>query len=195
MIHASDVNAVGFSGLLKATAIEPCWMPADGHPLPLEELDRLLVRGRAVELLRTRNLVTEMGRSIFSRLFGFAVNAPSVSNATGSHTVGVTAIEDLRPTTMKFGDIASPTAPSSGNLDLEGPVVYETTILLTSYSNYSTVAFSGVIPAGVLAGALLTEEGVFVANGEMFARTTFSHVVPVGKAVQYDHAFNVKVGT
>jgi hypothetical protein len=154
------------------------------------ELARLVARGLAREVVRKRNLVTSLGLSAVSRLIGFGLSLPDVTN--GVDVFPVADIDDLRITSMQFGNANNPTAPAAGNFQLFDPTIMTTVTPTVLYPGNAQVRWRGVIPAVGFTGQGVTEEGLFTANGALFARTTFAPSVMLpAQAKQFDHDFTI----
>lgn len=173
-------------GRLTITTLPPRVRPADP-----DEMAWLLERGHARVSGVYRNKLVDLGLSAISRLIGFGLNTPNVTN--GVDSIGVVDINDLQISEMRFGNLDSPTAPAAGDNSLE-----DTTLLYTdssptvTYPGNATVRWSGIIPATGYTGEQVTEEGLFLSNGALFARTTFAaEIMLPAQAKQMDHSFTV----
>lgn len=155
-----------------------------------DELADLIARGLAREVVRTKNKVVDLGLSGMSRLIGFGLALPQVTNGTQSYNV--TDVDDLRITQMSFGNANNPTAPAAADFQLFDPTTMTTVTPTVLYPGNFQVRWRGVIPAVGFTGQGVTEEALFMANGAMFARTTFaSSVMLPAQAKQFDHTFTI----
>jgi hypothetical protein len=151
-----------------------------------DELADLVARGLAREVVRTKNKVVSLGLSAVSRLIGFGLALPDVTN--GTQTYPVADVDDLRITAMKFGNASNPTAPAAADFQLFDPTIMHTVTPTVAYPGNAQVRWRGVIPAVGFTGQGVTEEGLFISNGALFARTTFAASVMLpGQAKQFDH--------
>ena len=165
-------------------------LPPRAAPAPPDELAWLVEKGRARTSQVVRNKVVDLGLSGMSRLIGFGLNTPDVTN--GVQTFGVVDINDLLISAMTFGDLNAPTAPTAADFELEDPTTLTSVTPVASYPGDAVVRWQGVIPANTLTGEQVTEECLFMANGALFARTTFAaEVILAGMAKQFDHDFTI----
>lgn len=176
-------------GRLRVSRIAASSMPTDGRPLSDAELRRLVLRGRADEF-ETSNLVVDLGLSAISRMIGFGLGAPNVTN--GTDTVGVSDYTDLQITEMRLGNLNNPTAPTAADNDMEDPILLTTITPTVTYPGNAQVRWSGTLPANAFTGDQVTEEGLFLENGALFARTTFApQAIVSGSGLQFDHTFTL----
>lgn len=169
------------------TIIELPPRPAPADP---EELRWLLDRGAARVVCSTKNKIVDLGLSAISRLIGFGLALPDVDNGVNSYAVA--DVNDLRITTMSFGNASNPTAPAALDNALFDGTPLTSVTPSASYPGLATVRWQGVIPAVGFTGQQITEEALFLANGAMFARTTFAtQVMLPAMAKQFNHDFTI----
>lgn len=184
------MDGITLKGTLQITriqrrAFEPLRVQRPFDPVTLQGLRfaQVAVLSQTVE-----NMVVNLGLSAISRLVGFGLAAPDVTN--GTDTFGVTDIDSLKIDTMKFGNLNSPTAPTAADNDLEDSTPLTSVTPTASYPGNYTIRWSGLIPADTFVGDQVTEEALFLENDALFARTTFSpEAIVSGFAVQFDHDF------
>lgn len=165
---------IGIQGIL--TVIE--------HNLPqqvdIDSVSNLRALGLVRSVRHYQNLVVNQGLEIIAALVGGGYGNPVVGSTTYNPDT-VATVSGVSPVgamvaEMKLGSDPSPTDPSNGDLALSGPTVYAARAdlaaprLLTTYANGDEVRFSTYLPAGFLAGTEITEEGLFTADGDLFAR-------------------------
>lgn len=155
-------------------------------PLCAAELADRVRRGHAVRTQVAYNKVTNLGCSVIRALVGNGTGFPDVTN--GVQTYGVSAIADLAIAEMRFGNSVSPAAPSALNYQLVDTTPLHVAYPTVSYPAENQVQWSGLVPANTYTGSQVTEEGLFVTNGALFARTTFTpETLVLGFGVQFDH--------
>lgn len=187
-------EGIGVQGRLTITRVASAAACRLRRPLTSSQMAWLLDRGLADRRQRIENLIVDLGLSVISRLIGFALNNPVVSNGVDSYPL--TSLDDLQITTMQLGDLATPTAPAAGDNSLEdSPAAYSPSPLVTTYSDAYTVMISGLVPMGDANGTTFTEEALLTSVGALLARTTFlpEPKVPT-HAIQFDHEFTVQGG-
>lgn len=159
-------------------------------PLEVEILDSLSREGEAYRVGPYRNKVVDLGRSLIRALIGNGASMPAITNGVQSYPT--VTIADLAITEMRFGNLNSPTAPSSADYQMQDLTLLHTATPTVAYPGNFSVRWRGLIPANTYVGQQVTEEGLFAANGALFARTTFSpQAIVVGFAVQMDHTISV----
>jgi hypothetical protein len=160
------------------------------QPLDRDILDSLSREGEALLAGTYRNKVVDLGRSIIRALIGNGAGLPSVTNGVQSY--GTTTIADLAITQMRFGNLTGPTAPASGDYQLQDLTLLHTATPTVAYPGNFSVRWRGLIPANTYTGQQVTEEGLFASSGALFARTTFApQAIVLGFAVQFDHSFSI----
>jgi hypothetical protein len=154
------------------------------HAAPLvgEDLDRALRDGSARITLCQRNLITDIGLSVFSRMIGNNAGGPLVGGS------GFDALSDITVGKMELGVTVNPSAPAAGDTTGVGTLAF-TPPLTVTYPDAFTTKFSGVLPTGEGNGQTFTEEALKLRNGKVFAKKTFSKAKTSSFAVQFDHAF------
>ena len=187
------IHDVGFGlvGRVRATLILPEDLgPDPATPIHPDVVSHLVRRGRATVLLDEEdNLVVDVGLSAVARMLGHGENFPTVGGFP------VNDVTDLRISTMKLGNDPTPAAPAVGDTDISvSPATHTISFVSFFYPDTVTTTAAGVVGVGEsdLDGVGITEEGLFLANGALVARATFSAVVKVPThAVQFEHSIQV----
>jgi len=184
------MDGITLKGTLRITRVRSDVLDEYGRGGPIDPVTLQGLRFAGVAELRQTisNMVVDLGLSAISRLVGFGLAAPDVTN--GTDTFGVTDVNSLKVDTMKFGNLNSPTAPAAADNDLEDPTPLTSVTPTVAYPGNYTVRWSGLIAAGLFTGDQVTEEALFIENDALFARTTFSpEAIVAGFGVQFDHDF------
>jgi len=152
--------------------------------LPPDVVDALVRAGKCHVSCIHENLVVDTGLEIIRAMLGSGLGFPT----TGAF--GVQAQADLLVSSMKFGSALAPAAPANGDTDISVTPIYSTTAVSVFYPTASSITIVGVIPQAqtALDGVGISEEGMFVSNGAMLARVTFSPEVKLPThALQFEH--------
>lgn len=160
------------------------------EPLSEQSIQTCLKEGIAEVAWEGSNLVTDLGLSAISRLVGFGLSTPQVTN--GTDNFAVSDVNDLEINDMQFGNLNAPTAPTAADNALEDISALTNVTPTVTYPGNAQVRWSGTIPANQFNGDQVTEEALFLSNGALFARTTFpAEAIVPGFGVQFDHSFSL----
>lgn len=148
--------------------------------LEIFEEDRLL--------LRTDNMVVNLGLSICSRIIGNGVGSPLVGG------VGFSALSDIAVTRMVLSNRSSPPAPSPTDTAATLGTLLPARPLTVLYPDDYTIQFVTTIPIGdtdynnkdIREEALLTS----AVHNHLFARTTFAAIRKKEPALTFRHTFS-----
>lgn len=192
-----DGMYIGVKGRVRITRL-----PWDARaPLGPQDLDELIAGRLAQVALETDNLVTAIGLQTLAAM---------LAGGWGNPTVGATAytpsnIHDPTPPIsgayaggLRVTAFPSPglLPPTAGDTALQGTAIFTRTVdgappLVVTYPFAGRVVFSALVPQLDFNGTTFTEEGLFSADGQLIARTTFSEVKTNAYALQLDHMLTV----
>ena len=158
------------------------------HFLLGAELADALESCEAVLDIVSRNLVVNIGTSVFSRLLGGGAGSPQVYHP--SAPFGFSELADLSVASMMLGNTVSPHAPDPD--DTTGPSTPIFTPNLTvTYPTWYSVRFSGLVPQPEFDGTIFTEEALLLRNGALFAKTRFQRQKTAAFGLQFDHEITI----
>lgn len=141
--------------------------------------DYLKIKGKVVVrelpsgiiVSETNNLVVEYGiRAIFAMLGG-----GRASMQIGD--VFITSMDDLIINRIRVGNVIDPDSAASTDVDLQSSTFYNIDSTVVEYDLVSpaqSVQISGVIPLGQMSDLTITEEGLYIACGKLFARSVIT---------------------
>ncbi len=166
----------GLCGILRVYRVDP----HVGRLLSGREMVRACAEGDARLVEETHNLVVDIGMQAIAKFLGGNAGAPLVGGSTFS------SLEDLVIATMELGDTPTPPSPANGDTAGVGALVYTPPVTFTYPTPFSLMV-SGVLPITEANGLTITEEALKLANGKLFAKTTFSELKTNAYALQFDH--------
>jgi hypothetical protein len=176
------------TGVLRITALRI------NRLLSPEELALAILRGLAFPVVKSDNLVVNVGLDALAALLGGGRGSPTV----GGTGIDEATVRDLGAVQMLVTDQVAPTAPAAGDTVLEGSTEWDfhvqggvgDSLLTVTYPSTGQVRFSGLVPKVEKDGVTFTEEGLFSNNGKLIARTTFSKLKTTAFALQFDHTIS-----
>ena len=128
--------------------------------------------GRVVQTQAVKNKIVSTGLSAVSRLL--------------AQTSGVT-VANYKLAQLRVGTATTPAA--SGQTDLVAAVLSNGSYTLTNSDvvpTGNTVVVKATVPAAIASDITLREVGLFLANGELFARQTHSGITTgTGLSIEY----------
>lgn len=169
-------------GIVRAYEVHPglAQRLAPGQALLGEMARQARREGTMVQVMEQHNLVVNSGMQAIAKFLGGAAGAPTV----GGLAVG--SIDEIVVATMQLGNAGSPPAPSDTDTVGVTSLLYQPPMSV-SYPTAYSIMFSGVVPQLEAVGATFTEEALILANGKLFARSTFSRSKGGSFALQFDH--------
>jgi len=134
-------------------------------------------------------VVTDVGVSALWALLAGGAGNPTV----GGQSYDPTNVSNLCVGSIAVGRLTTVTSPSTADTALNDPNPYSLGSIAVTYPTASTVKFTSDIPAmSPIAGDALTEEGLFLLSGDMFARTLApSYAVPYGSLTAVSHTVSL----
>ncbi len=179
------------TGTLRITALRV------NRLLSREELALAILRGLAFPILKTDNLLVDIGLEAITALIGGGRGSPTV----GGGSIDEATVRDLAVVQMLVTAKADPPPvdPTTGDTALEGSTEWDfhvqngvgDSLLAVVYPTVGELRFSGLIPKSEKDGVTFTEEGLFANNGKLIARTTFSKLKTTAFALQLDHSLTI----
>lgn len=167
-------------------------------PASSAELERLCRRGHARMIVETHNRVTDIGLNTLTGLlaggFGTPLIGANAYNETTIHDGGVNPltgayVASMRITAHPFGAL---TPPANADNALQGTVILQRAMtgvppLIATYPATGQVKWQILIGNPDYNGTTFTEEGLFSADNQLVARTTFQALKTSAYGLQFEH--------
>ena len=138
-------------------------------------------------LLRTDNLIVDLGLEIVSRIIGNGAGSPTVGG------VGFSSLSDIAVTRMILSNRSSPPVPAVTDTAAVLGTVLPARPLTVLYPDDQTIQYVTTIPLSdtAYAGLSIGEEALLTSavHNHLFARTTFTPITKADPALTFRHTF------
>lgn len=175
--------------------------PSVVAPLSRRQCADLIAGGHARVIADTHNRITDIGLQALTGMLAGGFGVPQIGvnvyneNTIHDPTPAINGgwISGMKITAHPFGAL---TPPANADNALQGVVVINRTVvgvppLIATFPAVGEVNWQVLIGAPDYNGMTFTEEGLFLADGQLAARTTFQALKTGAYGLQFDHSVSI----